>query len=194
MALLSLATAASAPAFANDAATQGVSPDGTRSEVQQADVGKKVDELSLFVRWSDSRLKSHVERVGSAPLGIGVYEYEIFGKRERGVLAQEVEQVLPEAVITTESGYKMVRYDLIPGWNAAAGAPTASEFESALYIRWSDERLKSNIVQVGSLGDQTVSMRETSEGAPTRSDFETSLYVRWSDERLKSNIVRIGSL
>ena len=60
--------------------------------------------------FSDRRLKSNIERVGTHPLGIGIYEYNIGGRRERGVMADEVQAVKPEAVSTHESGYKMVNY------------------------------------------------------------------------------------
>ena len=63
--------------------------------------------------FSDRRLKSKIERVGTHPLGIGVYEYDIAGRRERGVMADEVESVKPEAVHTHESGYKMVNYGML---------------------------------------------------------------------------------
>ena len=63
---------------------------------------------------SDRRLKSNIVRIGTHPLGIGLYEYDIFGERQRGVMADEVEQVMPEAVTTHPTlGYKMVRYDLL---------------------------------------------------------------------------------
>lgn len=62
---------------------------------------------------SDRRLKSDIELVGVHPLGIGIYEYTIDGRRERGVMADEVEQVLPEAVINTPTGYKMVNYEML---------------------------------------------------------------------------------
>jgi hypothetical protein len=63
--------------------------------------------------FSDVRLKSNIERVGTHPIGVGIYDYDKFGKRERGVMAQEVEQVLPEAVATHPSGYKVVNYGLL---------------------------------------------------------------------------------
>jgi hypothetical protein len=63
--------------------------------------------------FSDPRLKSNVVRVGTHRLGIGVYEYDIFGNRERGVMADEVEAVMPEAVALHPSGYKMVNYGMI---------------------------------------------------------------------------------
>jgi len=62
---------------------------------------------------SDRRLKSNVVRVGTHPLGIGIYEYDIFGHRQLGVMADEVEQVRPEAVLTRPDGYKMVNYGAI---------------------------------------------------------------------------------
>jgi hypothetical protein len=66
------------------------------------------------MRPSDRRLKSNIVRVGTHPLGIGVYEYDIFDRRERGVMADEVEQVKPEAVITHPTeGYKMVNYGML---------------------------------------------------------------------------------
>jgi len=63
---------------------------------------------------SDRRLKSNVVRVGTHPLGIGIYEYDIFGERQRGVMADEVEAVKPEAVTTHPiEGYKMVYYGML---------------------------------------------------------------------------------
>ena len=59
---------------------------------------------------SDRRLKSNIVRIGTHPLGIGVYEYDIFGHREQGVMADEVLTVKPEAVATHPSGYLMVDY------------------------------------------------------------------------------------
>ena len=63
--------------------------------------------------FSDPRLKSNVIRIGTHPSGVGVYEYDIFGNRERGVMADEVEAVMPEAVALHPSGYKMVNYGMI---------------------------------------------------------------------------------
>jgi hypothetical protein len=60
--------------------------------------------------FSDRRLKSNVERIGTHPLGIGIYEYDIFDRRERGVMADEVLTVRPEAVSVHPSGFYMVDY------------------------------------------------------------------------------------
>lgn len=59
---------------------------------------------------SDARLKSNVKRIGDHPLGIGIYEYDIGGQRQVGVMAQEVQRVKPEAVIQHPAGYLMVNY------------------------------------------------------------------------------------
>jgi hypothetical protein len=63
--------------------------------------------------FSDRRLKSNIERVGTHNLGIGIYEYDIGGQRQRGVMADEVQAIKPEAVSTHESGYKMVNYGML---------------------------------------------------------------------------------
>ena len=68
---------------------------------------------SAAIMASDRRLKSNIVRVGTHPLGIGVYEYDIFGKRQRGVMADEVERVLPEAVVTHPAGFQMVNYGML---------------------------------------------------------------------------------
>jgi len=68
---------------------------------------------SFAALFSDRRLKSNIVRVGTHPLGIGVYEYDIFGERQRGVMADEVESVLPQAIVAHPSGYKMVNYGLL---------------------------------------------------------------------------------
>ena len=63
----------------------------------------------LLKMFSDRRLKSNIVKVGDHPKGFGIYEYDIFGRRERGVMAQEVEKVIPEAV-SEFLGYKIVDY------------------------------------------------------------------------------------
>ena len=59
---------------------------------------------------SDIRLKSNIVKIGDHPLGIGIYEYDLDGVRQRGVMAQEVLLVKPEAVAQHPSGYLMVNY------------------------------------------------------------------------------------
>jgi hypothetical protein len=65
---------------------------------------------SLF---SDRRLKSNIRRIGTAHNGLPLYEYTIFGQRQRGVMADEAEKVMPAAVTTHPSGFKMVNYAML---------------------------------------------------------------------------------
>jgi hypothetical protein len=44
---------------------------------------------AMAAAFSDRRLKSNVVRIGTHPLGIGIYEYNISGRREIGVMADE---------------------------------------------------------------------------------------------------------
>ncbi len=60
--------------------------------------------------FSDARLKSRIRRIGTHPIGVGVYEYEIFGKPDVGVMAQELLTVMPAAVSIHPSGFYQVDY------------------------------------------------------------------------------------
>lgn len=66
--------------------------------------------LQLFGMFSDRRLKSNIERIGELASGLPVYSYVIFGEPQIGVMADEAEQLFPEAVTMHASGYKMVDY------------------------------------------------------------------------------------
>lgn len=62
---------------------------------------------------SDRKLKSDIKRIGTGPLGLPLYEYTIFGERQRGVMADEVKQVMPDAVLRHPDGYDMVNYTML---------------------------------------------------------------------------------
>ena len=72
---------------------------------------------------SDVRLKKNIERIGTLPNGLPFYSFEYIdsfkddpmaGKGHfTGVMAQDVEQVMPEAVITMANGYKAVNYGML---------------------------------------------------------------------------------
>jgi hypothetical protein len=72
---------------------------------------------------SDIRMKENITQVYWLPNGLPVYTYEYKPEFKDdpyaghgvhiGVMAQEVEQVMPEAVITRADGYKMVDYGVI---------------------------------------------------------------------------------
>lgn len=67
---------------------------------------------SLF---SDVRLKENIEQVGTTVHGLPLYEFNYKGgpTRFRGVMAHEVEEVVPDAVYSDGDGYLMVDYDLL---------------------------------------------------------------------------------
>lgn len=58
---------------------------------------------------SDRRLKSNIVKVADDPRGFGIYDYDLAGERLRGVMADEVEKVMPEAVADV-NGFKAVYY------------------------------------------------------------------------------------
>ena len=67
----------------------------------------------MAAKYSDRRLKSNIEHVGTHPLGIGIYEYDIFGNRERGVMADEVLSVMKNDVSVLPSGFMQVDYGML---------------------------------------------------------------------------------
>jgi hypothetical protein len=66
-----------------------------------------------ITKYSDRRLKSKILRVGATPGGLPVYEYDIGGRRERGVMAQDLLILRPAAVLKHPSGYLMVDYSQV---------------------------------------------------------------------------------
>lgn len=70
---------------------------------------------------SDRRVKEKVVRIGNHPLGIGLYLFDyrpefrnLWGHdRKLGVMADEVEAVMPEAVSVHANGYKVVDYTML---------------------------------------------------------------------------------
>jgi len=63
--------------------------------------------------FSDRRLKSNIERIGTHPIGLPIYEYDIFGEHQIGFMADEVEAFMPAAVSVHPSGFKMVDYGML---------------------------------------------------------------------------------
>jgi hypothetical protein len=70
---------------------------------------------------SDPALKENVVRIGDHPAGFGIYLFEFKEEyrvahghgRQFGVMADEVERVVPDAVGVRSDGFKMVDYALI---------------------------------------------------------------------------------
>jgi len=66
--------------------------------------------------FSDRRLKNNIVKVGEVD-GLGVYEFtydDIPEKRFKGAMADEVQKIIPDAVVMHESGYMMVDYEKLP--------------------------------------------------------------------------------
>jgi hypothetical protein len=69
---------------------------------------------------SDERLKENIRLIGQRN-GFNWYEFDYkegYGLptgKQQGVIAQEVEEVMPEAVMEDQNGYKMVNYEMIGG-------------------------------------------------------------------------------
>ena len=102
---------------------------------------------------SDVRLKEEVARVGELPSGLGLYRFRYIGGEETyvGVMAQEVAEIEPQAVVRGSDGYLRVHYgrlgiDLMtwnqwriaPGVGADLGDPPISTV-----------RVKEDIARVG---------------------------------------------
>jgi len=64
---------------------------------------------------SDIRVKENIEQIGVSEQGHNIYEFNYIGDttRYRGVMAQEVLTLFPEAVVKAFDGFLGVRYDLI---------------------------------------------------------------------------------
>ena len=70
---------------------------------------------------SDPRIKENCVRIGTHPLGLGIWLFDYkpeyrstWGQgRQFGVMADEVERVLPEAVSVHPDGYKTVNYAML---------------------------------------------------------------------------------
>ena len=67
-------------------------------------------QLGSAFLFSDRRLKSNIRRVGKHAIGVGIYDYTMMGMPQRGVIAQEVQQVRPDLVKRHANGFLMVDY------------------------------------------------------------------------------------
>lgn len=69
-----------------------------------------------FFAGSDRRMKENIDAVGEdESTGLTLYEFNYIGdgKRYRGVMADEVERVMPDAVVYDDLGYASVNYSML---------------------------------------------------------------------------------
>jgi len=77
--------------------------------------------MSMGMGMSDPRAKHNIIEVGRDPRGFGLYLFDykpefrsVHGSgRQFGVMADEVERVMPAAVIVAADGYRRVDYSLL---------------------------------------------------------------------------------
>jgi len=87
--------------------------------LHELDIGMALDVISIIPQLagmiSDRRLKQDIVPVGLSPTGINIYEFsfEPAGQRFRGVMAQEILDSHPDAVIVSDDGFYAVEYDKI---------------------------------------------------------------------------------
>lgn len=72
---------------------------------------------SLGSAWimSDKRLKKSIKKIGKTPSGFNVYEFKYIGGgiKQKGLMAQEIELIIPDAVIVMPNGFKAVNYAMV---------------------------------------------------------------------------------
>lgn len=91
---------------------------GSVRELTGSSSGTVGDGLGMNMLPSDPALKENVVRVGEHPAGFGLYLFDYKAEfkdscghgRQFGVMADEVESVIPEAVSLAANGYRAVDY------------------------------------------------------------------------------------
>ena len=83
--------------------------------------GSNNTSTSFGFNLSDRNAKQDIQKIGTLENGINLYKYQYkpefrdqWGHGPQiGVIAQEVELVMPEAVVSTDDGYKVVNYSMV---------------------------------------------------------------------------------
>lgn len=89
---------------------------GSSSSRSYEGIGKFIGQVAAGVYASDIRLKENIKKIAKLDNGLGVYNYNYIGDDTLwiGVMAQEVEAIMPEALgPRTPDGYMTVNYDKI---------------------------------------------------------------------------------
>jgi hypothetical protein len=101
---------------------------GTVVALAQSGTRPGSEPMGAMMKASDLAAKENAVRIGTHPLGIGLYLFEYraafrsqYGTgRQFGVLAQEVETVMPQAVSRGPLGHKLVDYAMLGVWPSAS--------------------------------------------------------------------------
>lgn len=82
---------------------------------QQAGTQGLLSAAMMPFSFSDRRLKENIVHIGTGFRDLPIYLFNYLGctLKNVGYMADEVEQLFPEAVVVHESGYKMVNYGLL---------------------------------------------------------------------------------
>ena len=85
-----------------------------RGNVARQAFGDAMDIGKMAAMFSDRRLKKNIKQIGTRPDGLNVYEFDYIwgGKRQVGLMAQEVQTIYPGAV-SESGGYLMVDYSKV---------------------------------------------------------------------------------
>lgn len=94
---------------------------GVVSKMTQGSSGKAADNGTQVSRTpqSDRQTKVNIVRIDTHPVGFGLYlfdykpEYSAATMRQFGVIAQEVENFVPQAVVMGSDGIRRVNYSLL---------------------------------------------------------------------------------
>ena len=105
-------------------AGQTSSSTGQGTSSQNNGSGKAIGTALALIAMSDRRAKTNIQYITTMDNGLNVYSFDyIWGdKKNIGVMADEVQKLLPEALGPTVNGYQTVRYDRIPDWEVFVNA------------------------------------------------------------------------
>lgn len=110
--------------------------DGTTTKYTFARTSGNFTAVGNVIAYSDITLKENIEEISdalekvSAIRGVTYDRKDLDGARHAGVIAQEVEAVLPEVVVTNEEGIKTVAYGNLVGLLVEAIKELKDEVES----------------------------------------------------------------
>lgn len=84
-------------------------------------VGKAASGIGSLIAMSDIRAKENISKIGQLPSGLGLYSWDwkesapddAKNNPTVGVIAQEVQQLIPDAIVQREDGYMAVDYSKV---------------------------------------------------------------------------------